>query len=281
MTTSITEAPEYRSTMEALEGAKRLMPNGIEYWMAREIHGILGYPVFDKFIPVIERARDSLRSQGQDPSHHIAKTSKMMGVHGGGKRRGDEFFLSRAACYLLAMNGDPSKVEIAGAQAYFAIQTRRAEMIEADGKDRARVLKREKVTTALKRVSDVAKDVGVTRYDFFHGAKYDGLYGMSAKEVGRHKKLRDGESLLDRAGHLELSAHAFQADLAAEKIMNDGISGQAYAIEANREVAKRVRKLVISEAGRAPEDLALEPEPIQTVRKRLQQSTKRLPGKDS
>ena len=114
MTTELTELPEYRHTMDRLEAAKRSGANGIEYWMSREIHGILGYPVWDKFLPVIEKARQSLTAQSVDPSHHIAQTSKLMGVHGGGKRRGDEFFLSRAACYLIAMNGDPAKPEIAG-----------------------------------------------------------------------------------------------------------------------------------------------------------------------
>ena len=278
MTTELTELPEYRHTMDRLEAAKRSGANGIEYWMSREIHGILGYPVWDKFLPVIEKARQSLTAQSVDPSHHIAQTSKLMGVHGGGKRRGDEFFVSRAACYLIAMNGDPAKPEIAGAQAYFAIRTRQAELLQSHLEDRARVLKREKASDALKRVSDIAKDIGVVRYGLFHDAKYQGLYDMGSRALGAHKGLREGEQYLDRAGHLELSAHAFQADLAAEKILNENINGEEAAITTNREVAQHVRKLVITQTGKRPEDLPLEREPIQEVRKRLKTQA-RIPGK--
>ena len=278
MASELIEHPLAQQTMKRMEGAKRQTPGGQDYWLAREIAEILGYRKWQNFHDnVVARAREAIEATGGDASHHIAETSKMVGVGEGARRRVVEYFLTRAACYLIAMNGEPSKPEVAGAQAYFAIQTRKQEILEVEVKDRARLHKREKVTAALKRVSDVAKDVGVTRYDYFHGAKYDGLYEMSAKEVGRHKGLRYGESLLDRAGHLELSAHAFQADLAAEKILNDEISGEARAISINREVARRVRKLVISEAGRAPEDLPLEPEPIQAVRKRIKAPSPQLP----
>jgi DNA-damage-inducible protein D len=255
--------------MRRIEAARRQTAQGDDYWLARELAEILGYKQWRNFENVISRARVAIEATGGSSSHHVAETSKMVGVGDGGKRRVVEYFLSRAACYLIAMNGEPTKPEVAGAQAYFTVQTRRAELLDAEMKDRDRLHKREKASAALKRVSDIAKDVGVTRYDYFHGAKYRGMYEMSAKELGRHKGLREGENLLDRAGHLELSAHAFQADLAAEKILKDGISGEQAAISANREVAGRVRKLVISEAGRAPEDLELEPEPIQVVKKRL------------
>jgi DNA-damage-inducible protein D len=270
MASELIHHPVAQQTMKLMEEAKRVNASGTDFWLARQVAEILGYRSdFRNFQPVMDRAADAMRENGVDPSHHIVKTHTVVRVRGGVKERGDEFFLSRLACYLISINGDPAKPEVAGAMAYFTIQTRKQELLEAEVKDRARLHKREKVTVALKRVADVAKDVGVTRYDYFHGAKYDGLYEMTAREVARHKGLREGESLLDRAGHLELSAHAFQADLAAEKILNDGISGQANAIRANREVAQRVRKLVITEAGRAPEDLPLEPEPIQAVRKRL------------
>jgi DNA-damage-inducible protein D len=276
MASELIEHPAAQHTMQRMEEAKRQTGQGQDYWLAREIAEILGYQKWQNFHDnVIARARDAIEANGGTASHHIAETSKMVGVGDGGKRRVVEYFLSRAACYLIAMNGDPAKPEIAGAQAYFTVQTRKQELLEAEVNARARIHKREKVTDALKRVADVAKNVGVTRYDHFHGAKYDGLYQMSAREVSKHKGLREGETLLDRAGHLELSAHAFQADLAAEKILNDGISGEAAAIKTNREVARHVRKLVISEAGRAPEDLPLEPEPIQEVRKRIKSPSPR------
>ena len=280
MASELTEHPIAKKTMAEMEKAKRTNSVGNEFWLARQVAEILGYEDFRNFLSVMGRASEALRNNAADPSHHIVETNTVVRIRGGVKERGVEYFLSRAACYLISMNGDPAKPEVAGAMAYFVIQTRKAELLEAEVKDLARLHKRDKVSTALKRVADIAADVGVVRFDHFHGAKYHGLYEMSTKEVARHKGLKDGESLLDRAGHLELSAHAFQADLAAEKILNDGITNEAAAISANKEVAKRVRKIVISEAGKAPEDLPLEPELIQEVRKRLRSPKKRLSGPD-
>jgi DNA-damage-inducible protein D len=276
MASELSAVPAYRHTMQRLEEVKRVSPQGVDFWIAREVHLLLGYPVFDKFLPVIKRAEEAFTGNELDASHHIAQTSVMMKVGKGAQRRHVDYFLSRAACYLIAMNGDPSKPEIAGAQAYFAIQTRAAELTEQEHKDRKRLASRERVTTALKRVSDVAKDVGVRRYDLFHAARYHGLYGTTVSEVHRKKGLKDGEKLLDRAPALELSAHAFQSDLAREKILNEGISGEEPAIRANLDVARDVRSLVFQQAGVNLEDIALEPEPIQEVKKRLAATPKRL-----
>ena len=216
MATGVTKSPQYRHTMHRLEGAKRHRPGREEYWLAREIAPLLGYLTWDKFLPVIERARNAIDNNGGDPSHHIARTSKLMGVGKGAQRRVEEFFLSRAACYLIAMNGDPSKPAIAGAQAYFAVQTRAAELRIQAHKDEKRLAARARVKEANKHIGDIAKEIGVVRYGLFHDAKYRGLYGMGAREVARHKGLRDGENLLDRAAALELSAHEFQTNLGTD-----------------------------------------------------------------
>ncbi|MCW2395299.1 MULTISPECIES: BRO family protein [unclassified Sphingobium] len=271
MATDIAKTPQYKHTIRRLEEIRRRSPSGQDFWLAREIAPILGYMVWDKFVPVVERARDAIANNGENPSHHIAPTSKLMGVGKGARRRGDEFFLSRAACYLIAMNGDPAKPAVAGAQAYFLIQTRASELRAQAFKDEKRINLRGKVTLANKRIGDIAKDVGVTRYGLFHDAKYRGIYNMSAKELARHKGLLDGETILDRAAALELSAHEFQANLAAEKILNEGISGEANAIRANRTVAEHVRSVVIQQAGRAPEDLAIEPDHIKDAQRRVNQ----------
>lgn len=268
MTTELTKLPEYRSTIDRLEAVKHANPQGPHYWMAREIHGILGYPVWDKFLPVIDKARDSLSAQGVEPSHHIAQTSKLMEVHGGGKRRGMEFFLSRAACYLIAMNGDPSKPEIAGAQAYFAIQTRRAELADQDASDRSRLVKRQRVSKALKDVAAVAKDKGVERFALLNAGRYHGLYEMRLPELLKHKGLKPGDKLLDWAAPLELSAHEFQSNLARERLLKDTVSGEQRALDINKQVASEVRAIMVNN-GQPPENLPLAAEPIQALEKRL------------
>jgi DNA-damage-inducible protein D len=185
MDSEIEELPAYRSTIEQLEALRRQGSNGQEYWMAREIHPVLGYLVWDKFEPVISRTAASFTANKISPSHHIAQTSKMMEVGMGARREGVDYFLSRAACRLIAMNGDPSKPEIAAAQAYFVVQTHRMEAEDALTQDEKRLNLREKVTTAFRTVSGVAKEAGVpnAKQALFHDARYQGLYGMSRRDV--------------------------------------------------------------------------------------------------
>ena len=161
MASELEQHPDYQRTIMALEDKRQVSDFGKEFWMARDIHAILGYPVWDKFLPVVERARDSLRSLGKEPSHHIAHTSKMVGIGSGAQRRVDDFFLNRGACRLIAMNGDPTKPEIAGAQAYFVVQTHRMEQQDALADDEKRLEVREKAKASFKTVSGVAQNAGI------------------------------------------------------------------------------------------------------------------------
>ncbi len=275
MASELTKAPAYRHTMQRLEDVKRTNSEGDDYWVGREIAPILGYEVWDKFLPVLTRAEAAIKADGGDPSHHIARTSKLMGVGNNARRRVAEAFLSRGACYLIAMNGNPTKPEIAGAQRYFAARTREAELSQNEAADRKRLATRAKVTTAFKRVGDVAKHAGVERYALFHNARFQGLYGANKRAVDQAKGVADGENLFERAGALELSAHEFQMNLAAEKITAEGINGEQRAIEANLAVARDV-KATIAKQGISLNDLPLEAEPIRSVEKRLSMQRKRL-----
>lgn len=274
------ENPRYRTTMDRLEALKHKSDDGVEYWLAREIHTTLGYPVFQKFGPVIDRAREAFTQNKIEPSHHIARTSQMMGIGRGAKREGTDYFLSRAACYLIAMNGDPSKPEIAAAQAYFAVQTRRVERSDAASLDEKRLELREKIAISFKHVSEVAMNAGVRSrmQAIFHDARYHGLYRMSARDVGLRKGLKGKDKLFDRAGPFELSTNEFQMNLAADVIKNEGICGEQSAIQKNREIAAEVREVLIRKGATLPENLPLE-EPIKDVKKRIKHQ-KSLPKTD-
>lgn len=111
MTVELSNRPEYRATMKRLEDVKRVTSQGVDYWKAREIHPVLGYPIWANFEPVIERTKIAFRSNGMDPTHHFVPTGKMVEIGSGSQRRVGDFYMSRAACYLAAMNGDPTKPE--------------------------------------------------------------------------------------------------------------------------------------------------------------------------
>lgn len=279
MENDLPERPEYRSTMQRLEEARRTTDRGIEYWFAREIQSVFGYESWAKFTPVVDRAKQSMLSNGIDPSHHVVQTGKMMGVGRGAQRRTEDYFLSRAACYLIAINGDPSKPQIAAAQAYFAAATRAKEVSDALTQDEKRLELRDKVTKSFKNVSSVAKSAGVgnQRQALFHDSRYQGLYGMSGQEVKGRKGVSSKENLFDRMGALELSANEFQMNLAAETIRTERITGEANAIRKNKEVAQKVRRTMTDAGSRPPEDLPAD-EPIKLVEKRVKQNKKLIQG---
>ena len=267
--------PRYHDTMARLENLRRVSGGGSEYWFAREIQPVLGYSEWRNFNNVVERAAASMRSNEIMPSHHIVETTRLMELGKGAMREERDFFLSRAACYLIAMNGDPSKPEIAAAQAYFAVQTRAREVQSSAAEDEKRLELREKVKESFKAASGAAKQAGVTnpKQPIFHDARYRGLYGMSAREMKSAKGMKLSDNPFDHMGALELSANDFQMNLATETIQKEGIRGESRVIRKNEEVAKKVRQTMIDSGSRPPEELPLA-EPIKNVAKRVKSKKK-------
>ena len=275
MAFDLPESPKYRSTMDALEKLRRVSGRGSEYWYARDIQRVLGYTEWRNFQSVIDRARASMQANGISPSHHVVETSRMMAIGNDGRRENRDFFLSRAACYLIAMNGDPTKHEIAAAQAYFAVQTREREIDSAETEDEKRLDLREKIKTSFKKVSRVASKAGVKnrKQSIFHDARYQGLYKMSGRDVKNFKGIRQDANTFDYMGALELSANDFQMNLAAETIQEEEVRGESNAIRKNREIASKVRETMIESGSRPPEELPAA-EPIKNVAKRMRKQKK-------
>ena len=279
MANDLTVTRRYRCTIKDLQERMHKLADGVEYWMAREIHPILGYPTWDKFEAVIDRARQAFRNNDADPSHHISLTGKMVELGSDARRRQDDYFLTRAACSFIVLNGDPSKPEIAAGQAYFVVQTRRMEIKDEQAEDEKRLELREKVAQSHRLVSSVAQEAGVSsqKQGVFHDARYQGLYGMRLRDVVRKKGLGKKEKIYDRAGPMELSANDFQMNLAAEVIQKESIRGEAKVIDRNKAAAADVRRVITEQRGTLPEDLPLA-EPIKEVRKR-ERVRKKLVGR--
>ena len=274
-----TPSPEFDATMEKLKAAKRTAPSGAGYWMARDILPILGYRAWAKFEPVLKRAMDACRNAGSDPSNHFAQTSNMVELGSGAERRVGDYFLSRLGCYLIAMNGDPAKAEIAAAQAYFVVQTRRMEVRDEMSPDHERLVLRQDVTEATKALIHAAKAAGVERFGLFHNAGYEGLYGMGLRALKVRKGIGDKENPMDRAGRAELAANAFRITQTELKITHNNVRGEENAITTHRAVGLHVRNTIKDIRGTMPEDLPTEP-PIKDIKKKFDNPVRaKLPKK--
>lgn len=182
-----------RRIMESFDAVKRTTKKGVQYWRARELQLLLGYEKWENFSEAIHRARRACESTGTEPSHHFADIKKMMALGKGAKREVPDVALTRYGAYLTAMNGDPSKPEIAAAQAYFATQARRQEMADQQADVKKRIALRDRVKNANKYLASAAKNAGVQNFPLFQDAGYRGLYDMSLAQLKEHKGLNPRE----------------------------------------------------------------------------------------
>jgi DNA-damage-inducible protein D len=270
--------PGAQAEPRSFEELKRVNPHAAEYWSARDLQSLLGYSQWRRFEQAIDRAVISCSRSGNDPQNHFASAGKMVGIGSGTRREVPDFHLSRFACYLIAQNGDPRKPQIAFAQKYFAIQTRRQELSDAAVRDQERLELRQQVTEEFKALSGAAQDAGVQSIMFgvFHDAGYKGLYGgIGSERIKARKGIPKNENLLDRAGTTELAANQFRMTQTRDKLARQRTKGQQQAIETHLQVGKEVREAIKRIGGTMPESLP-PAEHIKQVEKRLKGSTPKL-----
>jgi DNA-damage-inducible protein D len=264
----------HQAITEKLDAIKRLTAKGVEYWHARDLMPVLGYREWRNFKGAIEQAKVAFGAAGEDASYHFGDTTKMVLIGDGAEREIDDYFLSRPACYLIVMNADSSKPEIAEGQKYFAIQTRKMEKIERYVADRRRVDLRNRVKDRNSRLNSTAQQAGVRHFALFHGAGIRALYDMRLSELKAKRGIADNEDWLDRQGIEELAANEFRITQTDAKIKREGIRSEEPAIRAHTKVASEVREAIRRAGNTMPENLPPEP-PIKEIEKRLR--PKKLP----
>lgn len=245
--------------INALNGAKRIAPNKEEYWMARDIQAILGYDRWENFQSVIVKARAACAGSDVNPEYHFLDTTKVIRAGKGAKLERADCYLTRYACYLIAMNGDSNKQEIATAQSYFAYQTRRQELDDQLTEAQRRIALRERVKKSNKALQGAAFAVGVKRFGIFNDAGYRGLYGMGLVDIKRVKRIPESEDLLDCAGRAELAANDFRITQTEQKLNRETVSGEEGAIRIHKTVGMEVRAAIRRVGGTMPENLPPEP----------------------
>lgn len=240
--------------------------NGVTHWSEDLLREALGYESEISFSKAITRAKKACLSLNLHCEDHFLRGTD--GKHA----------LTRFACYLVAMNGDPSKPEVAKAQAYFATlaETFQTHLEHAEAIDR--VLIRDEVADGQKAMQSTAKSHGVTNYAFFQSKGYMGMYNMTLPKLLKYKGLKEDDPLIDYMGKTELAAHLFRITQTTEKIRRDGIRGQSALESTAYGVGRQVRKTMEELGGSLPEDLPAS-EKISEVKKKLKGTNKKL--KDS
>ncbi len=263
---------------KTFEELKQVNSYGAEYWSARDLQPLLGYNQWRRFEDAINRAKTSCQQSGNDPSYHFAGAGKMIVLGKGGEREVNDYHLSRFACYLIAQNGDPRKPQIANAQKYFAIQTRRQEVSDALAADKERLELRRQASEEFRALSGTAREAGVQNKMFgvFHDAGYKGLYGgKGVEDIKKFKKIHPKENLMDRMNATELAANQFRMTQTREKLQRENIKGQERAIQTHKKVGREVREAIERIGGTMPENIP-PAEPIQRVEKRLETAVPHL-----
>ena len=270
---------------EALfEDIKHLDEQGNEYWTARELIPVLEYNEYRFFKKVIDKAIDACKSSNIKASEHFVHVHDMIPIAKGAHREVEDFHLSRYACYLIAMNGDPRKRAVALAQTYFAVKTRQQELVEnydSLGEDQKRLAIRHEMREHNKALAAAARDAGViSRMDYaiFQNAGYKGLYGgLGAKDIHKRKGLKKSQQILDHMGSTELAANLFRATQTEEKLRRDEVQGKENANATHYGVGKKVRQTIAELGGTMPEHL---PTPDKSIRQIERAQEKRLTAKD-
>jgi DNA-damage-inducible protein D len=252
---------------------------GIECWSARELQSILGYSEWRNFMKVIDKAKDACVNAGEKISNHFVDINKMVEVGSAAKRALEDIALTRYACYLIAQNGDTSKQAIAFAQTYFAVQTRKQEIIEQRLLDVARVAAREKLSRSEKKLSGIIYERGVNEKGFaLIRSKGDAALfgGFGTNDMKKKLGVPTNRPLADFLPTLTIKAKDFAAELSSHNVIEKDLRGDTAISKEHVDNNKAVRKM-LKERGVEPEKLPAA-EDVKKVERALKVEEKKISG---
>ncbi len=251
------------------EGHAQRTENGVEYWLARDLQHLLGYTEWRNFVAVVSKAKTSCEVAGQPIPNHFVEVTKMVDIGSGVQREVDEIMLTRYACYLIAQNGDPKKPEIAFAQNYFAIQTRRAELIERRIAEFERLSARKKLSQTEHDLSAlIFEQTGSDQNFAIIRSKGDhALFGRTTKQMKAIWSVPETRPLADFAPTIILKAKDFATEITIHNAKVNGMRTEHQVSTEHVTNNAAVRKTLLSR-GIRPE--ALPPaEDVKKVERRI------------
>lgn len=250
---------------------------GVECWSARDLQGIFGYADWRNFLNALDKAREASTNAGERTTDHFVGVTKMVELGSGAQRPIDDFALTRYACYLVAQNGDPNKPEIAFAQTYFAIQTRKQEVLERRLLEHDRVVARTKLKETENKLSGLIYERGVDERSFAN-IRHEGdralFGGLGTKAMKQKLGVPDSRPLADFLPTLTIKAKDFATELTAHNVNEKDLSGDRAITREHVANNGEVRNMLLKR-GVKPENLPAE-EDVEKVKRRLASEQKQV-----
>ncbi len=249
---------------------------GVECWSARELQGLLGYNKWENFEKVIQKAKNACTTAGEEVNNHFPDVRKMVPIGSGAEKEINDILLTRYACYLVAQNGDARKEEIAFAQNYFAVQTRRAELVEQRLLEYKRIIAREKLSQTEKQLSGILYERGIDSQGFaiIRSKGDQALFRLNTQRLKKKMRIPDNRPVADFLPTISIKAKDLAAEMTGLNVQSKNLNGQGNIEKEHIDNNIAVRNM-LTQRGIVPENLPAA-EDVKKLQRKLEADEKQV-----